>query len=124
MLTLTKTLLADGDDIGPDEEDMWYLRRLDGGLFVLQTVDYILAWIAMEDDGVMLCCRLCLSNLIYLQIRTHLLQMLNRKNQGLDDIVSSLKQYRDNLDDNSEAGLPQGPSQKEILQGLIGALSP
>ena len=33
-------------------EDLWYLRRLDGGLFTLQTVDYILAWIAMEDDGV------------------------------------------------------------------------
>lgn len=34
------------------EEDRWYLSRLDGGLFQLQTVDYILAWIAMEDDGV------------------------------------------------------------------------
>lgn len=33
---------------------MFYLRRLDGGLFTLQTVDYILAWIAMEDDGVCL----------------------------------------------------------------------
>lgn len=33
-------------------EDVWYLRRLDGGLFTLQTVDYILAWVAMEDDGV------------------------------------------------------------------------
>ena len=33
-------------------EDLWYLRRLDGGLFTLQTVDYILAWISMEDDGV------------------------------------------------------------------------
>ena len=42
---------ADGDDI-EDMQDMWYLRRLDGGLFTLQTVDYILAWISMEDDGV------------------------------------------------------------------------
>ena len=33
-------------------QDLWYLRRLDGGLFTLQTVDYILAWVAMEDDGV------------------------------------------------------------------------
>ena len=35
-----------------DDEDLLYLRRLDGGLFTLQTVDYILAWIIMEDDGV------------------------------------------------------------------------
>jgi len=34
------------------EENAWYLRRLDGGLFTLQSVDYILAWLIMEDDGV------------------------------------------------------------------------
>lgn len=37
------------DDV---DKNLWYLRRLDGGLFTLQTVDYILAWIIMEDDGV------------------------------------------------------------------------
>lgn len=36
----------------PDLEEMTYLRRLDGGLFTLQTVDYILAWLMVEDDGV------------------------------------------------------------------------
>lgn len=35
-----------------EDEDQFYLRRLDGGLFTLQTLDYILAWIGMEDDGV------------------------------------------------------------------------
>ena len=45
-------LVAEGEQIEPDMEDVWYLRRLDGGLFTLQTVDYILAWVAMEDDGV------------------------------------------------------------------------
>ena len=44
-----KKELAEG--VG-NEEDAWYLRRLDGGLYTLQTVDYILAWIVMEDDGV------------------------------------------------------------------------
>jgi len=36
----------------PEVEDTFYIRRLDGGLFTLQTVDYILAWLMMEDDGV------------------------------------------------------------------------
>lgn len=40
------------EEISSVEEDLWYIRRLDNGLFTLQTVDYILAWIAMEDDGV------------------------------------------------------------------------
>lgn len=45
-------MVADGDEIGEAEEFAWYSRRLDGGLFALQMVDYILGWICMEDDGV------------------------------------------------------------------------
>ena len=45
-------LEASGEAPGKEEEDLWYLRRLDGGLFTLQTVDYILAWVVMGDDGV------------------------------------------------------------------------
>lgn len=45
-------LIEQGEEITSDEEDLWYLQRVERGLFTLQTVDYILAWIAMEDDGV------------------------------------------------------------------------
>lgn len=47
-----KQMQEDGEEIGAVEEDRWYLRRLDGGLYTLQTVDYVLAWVCMEDDGV------------------------------------------------------------------------
>lgn len=36
-----------------DEDDL-YLAKLDKGLFSLQLVDYIIAWLCMEDDGVRL----------------------------------------------------------------------
>lgn len=45
-------MIENGDEITNEDQDSWYLRRLDGGLFTLQTVDYILGWIIMEDDGV------------------------------------------------------------------------
>jgi len=45
-------MIRDGEEIDSDMLDLWYLRKLDGGLFTLQTVDYILGWICMEDDGV------------------------------------------------------------------------
>ena len=45
-------MITEGEKPGEDEEALWYLRRLDGGLFTLQTVDYIIAWLTMEDDGV------------------------------------------------------------------------
>jgi beta-catenin-like protein 1 len=41
-----------GEEIGEEEDDEWYSRKLEGGLFTLQIVDYILGWICMEDDGV------------------------------------------------------------------------
>lgn len=43
------------EEITEDEELQWYIQRLDGGLFTLQHTDYILAWTAMEDDGVSTC---------------------------------------------------------------------
>lgn len=48
---MLQALLAEST-IEPENEELWYLRRLDGGLFILQTLDYILAWVALEDDGV------------------------------------------------------------------------
>jgi len=111
-----KELVADGEEITSDEEDTWYLRRLESGLFTLQTVDYILAWVAMEDDG----------------IRAHLLQMLDRKSLSMQDIIQTLRTFYDNVDDEPDP-LPQTaggaaeerpPSQKEILAALIAALDP
>ncbi|KAJ4001132.1 Catenin-beta-like protein [Lentinula boryana] len=100
-----KALLSEGEEISEEHEDSWYILRLDGGLFTLQIVDYILAWIAMEDDG----------------IRSHLLQMLNRKNQSLKDMVQTLRIYHDNVGEDPNA---VDASQKEILRELIHALEP
>jgi hypothetical protein len=44
--------MTDNEEVSSELEDAWYLRRLDGGLYTFQTVDYILGWIIMEDDGV------------------------------------------------------------------------
>jgi len=105
-----KELLDEGEEIDA-EEDAWYLRRLDAGLFTLQNVDYILAWISMEDDG----------------IRAHLTKMLDRKTKSLQDIVCTLQIYRDNVDEDEQTytadagddGSERALSKKEILQYLI-----
>ncbi|KAF8913939.1 Catenin-beta-like protein [Gymnopilus junonius] len=92
-------------EVAPEVEDSYYIRRLDGGLFTLQTVDYILAWLVMEDDG----------------IRSHASRMLDRRGHSLKDIVQTLQQYHEHVGDDSpetEATV----SQKEILLGLILAL--
>lgn len=40
-----------GDEDRADMADEWFSRRLDAGLFRLQTIDVILAWLVAEDDG-------------------------------------------------------------------------
>lgn len=42
----------DGEEITETETDDWYLRKINAGLSHLQNIDYVLAWVAMEDDGV------------------------------------------------------------------------
>ncbi|KAI9574458.1 Catenin-beta-like protein [Boletus coccyginus] len=107
-----KELLAEDGMIGPENEDLFYLRRLDGGLFTLQTLDYILAWVAMEDDG----------------IRAHITQMLERKNLSLQNVVETLKTYYDNIDvddaDESKGSdkIQADMTQRAILENLIAFL--
>jgi len=99
-------LASEGDEgSSSDAEDAFYIRRLDGGLFTLQTVDCILGWLIMEDDG----------------IRTHTLRMLDRRNQSLQDILRTLRLAFEHADDEAIQA-EDSMSHKDILQGLISAL--
>jgi len=99
-------LASEGDEgLTPDAEDAFYIRRLDGGLFTLQTVDYIMGWLIMEDDG----------------IQTHALRMLDRRNQSLQDIIRTLRLAFEHVDDEGVTA-DNSMSRKDILQGLISAL--
>ncbi|KAG8218862.1 Catenin-beta-like protein [Butyriboletus roseoflavus] len=110
--TEKKELLAEDGMLDPEDADLFYLRRLDGGLFILQTLDYILAWIAMEDDG----------------IRAHITQMLERKNLSLKNVIQTLTTYHENIDvdvfDESQGSdkIQAGMMQKTILENLIAFL--
>ncbi|KAH7105510.1 DUF1716-domain-containing protein [Auriculariales sp. MPI-PUGE-AT-0066] len=90
------------EEVDESMEDLWYLRRLDSGLFTLQTIDYILAWICMEDDG----------------IRGHAQQLLARKNKTLKAVADVLRIYRDNVSD-AEPPQPDPDGQPAMTQAMI-----
>ena len=53
--------------------------------------------------------------------------MLSRKSQSLRNVVETLRVYHDNIDEEDSAAKGEGEgglSQREILEGLIGALTP
>ena len=45
-----KARLSPGQDEG-DRGDEWFSRRMDAGLYSLQTADVVLAWLVAEDAG-------------------------------------------------------------------------
>jgi beta-catenin-like protein 1 len=100
-------------------EDVWDLRRLDGGQFTLQSIDYILAWISMEDDGVRTLADTDFVDGTYplLQIRGHLQQLLSRKNKTLQAIANTLKKYLENI--SSPAGEDSSSQQPNVLELIL-----
>ncbi|KAI3628802.1 hypothetical protein CBS14141_000505 [Malassezia furfur] len=93
---------------GMDREaitELAYLRRLESGLYSLQLVDYLLAWLLMEDDGA----------------QAHIRMLLERNAVPLQDILGTLQEYRDNLGDAVVAagGEEGGMRTQDIVQALL-----
>ena len=55
VAVIDKEINQERAEVSPEEleerADEWFSRRLDAGLYVLQTIDVILAWLVAEDDG-------------------------------------------------------------------------
>ena len=97
---------------GVEEADivaLVYGQRLEAGLYTLQLIDYLLAWLAMEDDGV----------------QAHVARMLTRQGTGWEAIVVTLDEYAANIDTDLHAA--GGDRLQDIIHALrdyVQALSP
>lgn len=111
---LDSTQLA--NDAEEQDEDEAYLARLEQGLFSLQLLDTVLAWIVMEDDAA----------------KDHIQLLLRRKGVHLSDIAHTLREYSDNLGDQLSVSKPANDESdshgstelktKDILAALIAYL--
>lgn len=72
-----------------DEEEANYLKRLSGGLFTLQLIDYIILEIAISPDGP--------------KIKQRLQQILNLRGSSLKLIKDVMREYAGNLGDAQNA---------------------
>ena len=81
----TKTVPAEQEE----EADEWFSKRLDGGLYVLQIVDVILAWLVAEDDG----------------IREKIQDLLSGQDKSLKDLKSSLQGSLSSTSNNATSGI-------------------
>jgi beta-catenin-like protein 1 len=78
--------------------DEWFSRRLDAGLFCLQTIDVILAWLIAEDDGA----------------RRKIQALLADRDETFSIIRETIQEQIDGIDADSE----QARETKEMLTAL------
>lgn len=88
------------DDDGIIEmADEWFSRRLDAGLFCLQTIDVILAWLVAEDDGA----------------RKKIQALLADRDETFAVIRETIQEQVDGIDVESE----EGKETREMLTTLV-----
>jgi beta-catenin-like protein 1 len=85
-------------------EDEWLSRRLEAGLYSLQTVDTILAWLVAEDDGA----------------KRKIRAVLAERDEGLDAIKRTLQDQMNGMEVSGDGEDDQGA--KDVLETLIGFL--
>lgn len=86
-----------------DDEDANYLKRLSGGLFTLQLVDYIILETAISPDGP--------------KIKQRIQQILNLRGSSLKVIKDVMREYLGNLGDAQNAEWRE--QEKQHVLGLI-----
>ena len=84
-----------------ERSDEWFSRRLDGGLFCLQMIDVIMAWLIAEDP----------------KMKKKLLDSFGDE-KGFGAIRTSLEEQRNGLDTNTA----EDEDTKDMLDTLIGFL--
>ncbi|KAK4119554.1 DUF1716-domain-containing protein [Parathielavia appendiculata] len=91
--------LGMGDDEREEMADEWFSQRLDAGLFCLQTIDVILAWLIAEDDGA----------------RKKIQALLADRDETFTVIRDTIQEQIDGIDAESE----EAKDTKEMLTTLV-----
>ncbi|KAI4289191.1 MAG: hypothetical protein L6R35_001545 [Caloplaca aegaea] len=69
-----------------EKADEWLSRRLDAGLYTLQTVDVVLAWLVAEDEGA----------------KERVKALLGERDEGLEVVRGTLEDQLNSMDTNAE----------------------
>ncbi|KAK2787475.1 hypothetical protein FQN52_007193 [Onygenales sp. PD_12] len=101
--TVDQTIAQEREAMDPDDqEDMageWLSRRLDAGLFCLQIIDVILAWLVAEDDGA----------------KSKIKSLLADRDEDLGLIKATLQEQLSDLDETSA----EEDDTREMLRTLM-----
>lgn len=107
MAPVEHSIRAEEARMSADEKreaaDEWFLRRLDAGLFALQTLDVVLAWLVAEDDGA----------------RSVIVKELADRDETLTVIQKTLKEQLDGIDMDDDKAQDSRDLLSALLQFLL-----
>jgi beta-catenin-like protein 1 len=109
LSTIDQAITEERARLSPEEQedraDTWFSRRLDAGLFSLQTVDVILTWLVAEDSGA----------------RVKIKDLLAERDETFEDLRKTLREQLEGMDarGNDEGG---DGVMKDMLGTLVGFL--
>ncbi|KAM3071425.1 hypothetical protein ACMFMG_009023 [Clarireedia jacksonii] len=92
--------------------DEWLSRRLDAGLYCLQTVDVVLAWLVAEDGGA----------------EKRVRELLGERDEGLEVLRETIKEQLDTMEGgedgggDAEAEGDAGESEEKMVREMLGTL--
>ncbi|PQE11035.1 hypothetical protein CJF31_00000796 [Rutstroemia sp. NJR-2017a BVV2] len=94
-----------------DAADEWLSRRLDAGLYCLQTVDVVLAWLVAEDQGA----------------EGRVRALLGERDEGLEVLRETIKEQLDTMgggdgDGDAEAQGEEEESEEKMVRDMLGTL--
>jgi len=96
--------LRQGYEVEAEDEDDYYLQRMDAGLFTLQLADYIIGIICKMDP----------------EIKSKIKELLELQSGSFDDIKTILQEYASNIGTaNSEE---DAKKQKDKILNVLEAL--
>ena len=97
----------EGDNENVDlREAEYFSRRMDAGLYTLQTCSVVLAWIVAEDDGA----------------RRKVEALLKEQNKSLTDLKIVLEEQVSSAESEGNQGGDEDPEGKAVLEALIDAI--
>ncbi|KAJ3046658.1 hypothetical protein HK097_000660 [Rhizophlyctis rosea] len=109
-----------GEEVDEEEEALDreedYLSRLDGGLFTLQLVDFVVGYCCVEDESG--------------TVKNRVLEALSQRNRSVDEVKETLTEYANNIGGGDQEADKQGQSEggedtvsvREIILAIVDRL--
>ncbi|ORX46686.1 DUF1716-domain-containing protein [Piromyces finnis] len=94
-------IIKEYGELSEEDEDMFYLRRMDSGLLTYQLISHIIGHLCIFKE---------------IPIKERIVMLLKRNKLNLEDVKSVIEEYKDNLGDTKDSDIVEKQEIIKILE--------